>query len=256
MRRLVTGNKRELQVTSLDQPCPRAAWPPEHYPASASSHCNQYLIDHKQHNTISAFSLKALLLFIRQISSRTNLSTRGVILRVDTDVSWCSSRSWRELEKMKGGGAREKFTRSDIICCTMCSVAPRRAVWLLKPFHVTLSLPPHCRRSPTHRHTPESFQNNSLLSGFFCLACTRYDGSVFLLTHSSDCGRLEAALAERAQQGRLAHAGVAHQDHLKEPVRGLQHSFSWPLQATGREEFKAQLNEYIQKSLGTLLEST
>lgn len=31
---------------------------------------------------------------------------------------------------------------------------------------MTLSLPPHCRHSPTHRHTPGSFQNNSVLSGF------------------------------------------------------------------------------------------
>lgn len=47
----------------------------------------------------------------------------------------------------------------------------------------------------------------------------------FLLTHSSGCGRVEMALAEGAQQGGLAHAGVADQHHLKQSVRGQQRSF-------------------------------
>lgn len=113
-----------------------------------------------------------------------------------------------------------------------CSVTPQALSCDAKSPSTSSAL----TNTPTHA---ESFPNNSVLSGFYD---SRYDGSVFLLTHSSDCGRLEAALAERAQQGRLAHAGVAHQDHLKEPVRGLQCSFSGPLQATRKKEFKSGLD--------------
>lgn len=45
------------------------------------------------------------------------------------------------------------------------------------------------------------------------------DLTAAVLTHGSSGGRVKAALAEGAQQGGLAHAGVADQDDLEEAVR-------------------------------------
>lgn len=50
------------------------------------------------------------------------------------------------------------------------------------------------------------------------------------LTYSSRAGGVEAAVTEGAQQGSLAHAGVSHQNHLKQAVRGRHGPLLHPLE--------------------------
>jgi hypothetical protein len=63
---------------------------------------------------------------------------------------------------------------------------------------------------------------------------------------------VEAAVTEGAQQGSLAHTGVAHQDHLKQAVWGGHGPLLHPLEGQAEKEVNRMIFsiDYILKSFG------